>query len=298
MSAGEATAIERSGSELHSSGSIASTIVAFLPLVVGLGVIALLSQNYNETKHAVSWINVHTWPAMRYAPLNDFAILYMMLVSNAVVVALGTLVYIVEIWRGLDPAEVGRSHLISAMLLGVLGGVVVIGWAAFLFFSNFLALYGGDASKLSWMTLILNDAFIIGVFGCFGLADIFLAYGYHRDLKNCEDNNYSERQKGIFEEKQRYALNCIWFIDVPVIIGSVVLFILTEFVLPKYGQLTPAAVSIFDHDKVSIVSLMSLTHLSVNTFTAGFILGAVICQLAYSQIVFTALNVKLSLATS
>jgi hypothetical protein len=301
MASEVSAATRQSGSESPNSGSlkpIASIIFAIWPLFMGLWAIWTFLSYYDPAKHGLSVWNIHSWPVMQYAPTSEFAILYMMIVSNAIVVVLGTWVYIGEIWRGFDPAESGRSYLLAALLCGIAGMAVAIAWVGGVLFYNLLASLGGNASDMSWTFLKINDWFVIGIFFCFGVADVFLFLGYRRDLQNCEKRSYPADAARGFRQKKNFALNCIFFIDVPVIVGSFVLLLIAQFELPQFGQLTPFFFGLFVHDKIKVDTLTHLSQVTLNTFVAGFILGSIICQLAYSQMVFTVLNVKLSLTTA
>jgi len=253
-------------------------ILPFVPALVGLFVFGVL---YLSTLHhwkiwPADWFDVSNWPIMTDGgdPNQEVGILYMFLVANLFVIASGTLFYLYEVGHGLNNAEAGRIAILGAWSLALLTIVGNFGW--FLLFvvenSSFhetwkkimvLAFNRGDVGYLFAAT---NDAFTAACFFAFLIADGLLILGYNSDLRRGRGVDRSPSRRWTFTEKKIFAWDSIMLVDLPVMLGSVVLLVLIYFLL--------------DPTRVA--------------FDEGVILGSTVCQLAYSQIVFMVLNYRLT----
>src|ERR1700690_605846 len=86
------------------------------PLIIGIFTALTLYSCYDTSSTALSRFNIHTWSIMRYSPVGEFALLHMMLISNVVVVMLGTVVYISDIYRGYNSvaSHPGSKSILTA----------------------------------------------------------------------------------------------------------------------------------------------------------------------------------------
>lgn len=268
------------------------------PILVGLVCLRLLYSRYDVNATSTSILNIHTWGIMAYSPVNEFALLHMLLVSNIVIVALGTAVYITEIFRGLNNTSVkgGLFYLIFALLIAV-GAIGLCGvWIMFYYETSRLAAIGVDSEVFASALIGHSDLFVIAVFLAFGVSDWLLAKGYDRDSAQClEPANKSE-----CNARKRFAHDALILIDLPVLLGSLVLWLVANMLLSNSALvgLGPRSAELLAKAGLGTDGEQNLSRVISSTFAGGFSLGSIICQLAYSQFVFTVLNFRVTEAAS
>jgi hypothetical protein len=222
----------------------------------------------------------------------------MMLISNLVIVIFGTFVYIWDISAVFPKARVHpKSWMLLLVLLSAMSAVFACGiWILLYVTANILTSAGSDAGNLIATMINKNDIFAIIVFSLFLFGDLCLCHFYGLCREHYVELKDSESVQ-MFSRCWRFAKDSIYMIDIPVLLGSVLLMILTLFALPdpRFGGLGPKLTSTFSHYSNDYTMTLLDKYLP-NVFAGGFFLGAIICQLTYSQIVLAVLTVRVKSA--
>ena len=233
---------------------------------------------------------------MKYSPVGQYALLHIMLVSNVVVILLGTIVYIIDVIGGLTRVIRGRQGLewlIFALIIAIVGGFFCVMWLFAYSTANYASGFGLDAENFVTTLINWNDGFVILIFALFLIGDASLLKSYSLGLSHCIRDG-SHHVASECEERKRFAKDAIYLVDTPVLVGSVLLLFLNNVALndARFATVGPEAYKYFIHSGAHLKSAEALSKIMPTVFVGGFSLGSMICQLAYSQIVFTVIILR------
>ena len=289
------TSIEITPPKLNSDRIIAC-LIAFSPLFTGLFVAFFLYRSYDDNASAFNIFNIHNWGIMRYSTVEEYVLLYIMMISNVIIILLGTIVYIADVWDGLTGVIRGREGMefLLCALFAAGGGVICcLAWFALYFSTNLLSAIGVDTQNLVNYLVAWNDGFVILVFIFFLIGDICLFKSYSQGSRHCHRDGVSEDAQEC-EARKRFAKDAIQFVDGPVLIGSVLLLIFSTLGLtdPRFAAEGPQIAQYATYSGAHMTSATPVGAFLPSVFVGGFSLGSISCQLAYSQIVFAVLILR------
>ncbi len=257
------------------------------------------------------FLNALTWPLVHYSPTNSYAVLFILLLSNMWVVFMGTAIYFGDFQTSLqDHGAVSGEwfkrgqRMVVACLFGILG------WAGFFAYTDFLASYELKVDSAVSNFVQMNTWISLLIFVGFAVCDFC-------NLQGCKLVRLSARQQKLtakellFAKRADYCRDSILLIDAPVIAGCLLLLLVKYIIAGHFGH---ANLQLFgQYPDVKITSLLgSLNSPSgvqmrqasevktwfentlAQDFEGGFSTGSLICELAFSQIVFMILNFRIT----
>jgi len=265
--------------------SIGQLVLAISPFIFGIVLFFKLwyAADVNNIIY-ISYMNVFSWPLMKGVVDNIFAALFIALIAHFIIINIGTIFYGVEV---LDTTQnLGKGAGSNCIWVTIVIGLVIMavqGWMIHevsMTVDHILRDVHSDGEVPALIHTI--DAGIILIFVLFLVADSMLWLA-------CRT-----RSEDHLKNKKEYLGSLIFFVDLPVIVGVSVLWFLiatleyTEYFHPlaEYGKVKVSSVVPDTVNPSIIVDLLW------QNFTMGALLGGVIFQILYSQVVFLFLNMR------
>lgn len=278
------------------------------PLITGGGLaVALIAFMY----HGSDSLNALKWPLIHYSPTKSYAVLFILLLSNMWVVFWGTILYFFDFQEKLQDHGTlsgGSFKWGQRWVLVCLGGI--IGWAFYFWYTILLTSYNLKIDSAVSDFVQWNTVFSLGIFIGFGVCDFC-------NLQGCKRLRWSARKEklaakeALFSKRADYCRDSILLIDAPVIAGCLLLLAvkliigghLGDIGLQKFGQypdakLTQLLQSLHSPGGAEIRKASEIRGwfetILARDFEGGFSTGSLICELAFSQIVFMILNFRIT----
>lgn len=277
--------------------------LAVLPMVAG-GIIAfvLFASMFNDVGGAT---NPLTWTIVEHSPSKLYGVLIALLLIDLVVVFVGTFIYVVEVFLSVQgEGKFGAPWLLLAFLAGLVGCVVIGFWMHQFSEASLQTSMDGKNNPSAAVIDFVNSSsyFSVGLFLIFLICDLLYRKGCRLVCAKI-DGGTDKTALQKYQVKERFCHNSIYFVDMPVFIGSLLLVAVSFFVLngglhETIHHLTAAqisAVPVFKNldNPLGQTSLNEVEEVVFKNFQAGFSVGSLICEIAFSQIIFMFLNFRL-----
>jgi hypothetical protein len=259
------------------------------------------------------FLNPLDWPLVQYSPTKSIAVLLVLILADIIVIFCGTLVFFRDFQRSMNEhGHAAGNWFTHGQTCATLCLVVIFGWGFcisyfFIMTSNGLKVDSAVSDFVNW-----NAIFSFVIFAGFAVCDYFNAKGCSATIAAAQKRKAPQWHVHLLKNRETYCWNAVWLVDAPVLIGSVLLFVISKLIISgAFGDLglqhlgdiqeehlkavirpfqTPGGTGTMAADQLS----STIQLLVARDFDAGFSTGALICELAFSQVVFMILNFRLS----
>jgi|GEM_PF-4657198 len=269
-----------------------------IALILAIVLIHLLTCTNLDHWHARSWVDFFNFKSNDLGSKSPFsmdAVMYISLLATIILILLGTAEYLWEI------REASRSdkYAKGAFFITFFSVLLTCFWAAVIILSNnanlwFLAGRGTPHHGIEIMSLI--------IFFMFAIIDLFFWVSLKREFKNAKDRlmrvaksanedeeTFKTRKEHLVlqhkdaDSKQMFSLESLLFIDLPVVIGVIIVLLLSDHLINEPGLQT-----LTDYGRQYFGSDFNVKEEEkvFEAFIHGFSTGAVVMHLAFSQLIF------------